>query len=63
MIIKQFNNIKSKLKKGENPTDKETLLLSLVPLTKKGNGIQESIEEVCEILSQLKKNLQLHKII
>ena len=50
-----LNNVKSKLEKGENPTDKETLLLSIVPLSKKRNEIQQSIEEVCEILSKLKK--------
>lgn len=49
-----INNVKIKLKNNEMPNGKEIILLSLVPLSKKGKNIVEYIYRVIRILFKLK---------
>ena len=51
---KIINNVVSKLKNNQIPTGREIILLSLVPLSKKGKNIVEYIYEIINILSELK---------
>ncbi len=49
-----INNVKNKLKHNQIPDAKEIILLSLVPLSKKGKNISEYIYKVFKILIKLK---------
>lgn len=49
-----INNIETKLKNKKIPTSKDIILLSLVPLSKKGKHIVEYIYKVIRILFKLK---------
>lgn len=49
-----INNIETKLKNKKIPTSKDIILLSLVPLSKKGKNIVEYIYKVIRILFKLK---------
>lgn len=49
-----INNVKNKLKNNEMPDGKDIILLSLVPLSKKGQNIVEYIYRVLKILFKLK---------
>lgn len=49
-----INNVKNKLKNNEIPNGKDIILLSLVPLSQKGNNIVEYIYRVIRILFKLK---------
>jgi hypothetical protein len=51
---KIINNVKNKLKNNEMPNGKDIILLSLVPLSKKGKNIVEYIYRVIKILFKLK---------
>ncbi|MBQ2653714.1 MAG: hypothetical protein IJF83_09160 [Methanobrevibacter sp.] len=55
---KIINNVKIKLKNNEMPNGKDIILLSLVPLSKKGKNIVEYIYKVIRIFFKL-KNLTL----
>ena len=49
-----INNVETKLKNNEMPTGRDVVLLSLVPLSKKGNNIAVYIYRVIEIINRLK---------
>ena len=49
-----INNVKNKLKNRKKPNGKDIILLSLVPLSNKGNNIVEYIYRVIRILFKLK---------
>lgn len=49
-----INNVETKLKNNEMPTGREVVLLSLVPLSKKGKNIAVYIYRVIEIINRLK---------
>ena len=49
-----INNVKNKLKHNQIPDAKEIILLSLVPLSKKGKNIVEYIYRIIKILIKLK---------
>ena len=49
-----INNVETKLKNNEMPNGKDVILLSLVPLSKKGKNIVEYIYRVIDIINKLK---------
>ena len=56
-----INNVETKLKNKEMPTSKDVILLSLVPLSKKGKNIVEYIYRVVKIIYKL-KNLSISQV-
>ena len=49
-----INNVKNKIKDNKLPNGREIILLSLVPLSKKGENIVEYIYRVVNIIIKLK---------
>lgn len=56
-----INNIETKLKNKEIPTSRDVILLSLIPLSKKGKNIVKYIYKVVKIIYKL-KNLSISQI-
>ncbi|WP_298499325.1 hypothetical protein [uncultured Methanobrevibacter sp.] len=56
-----INNVETKLKNKEIPTSKDVILLSLVPLSKKGKNIVEYIYKVVKLIYKL-KNLSISQL-
>lgn len=56
-----INNVETKLKNKEMPTGRDVVLLSLVPLSKKGKDIVVYIYRVIEIINRL-KNLSISQL-
>ena len=49
-----INTVENKLKDKKIPTSREVILLSLVPLSKKGSNIVDYIDRVVKLISKLK---------
>ena len=56
-----INTVETKLKDKKIPTSREVILLSLVPLSKKGSNIVDYIDMVVKMISKL-KNLTISQL-